>query len=297
MAAALFAAAPAAVLAFLATFAESAQPVLSLLEPAQPALLWAALCFLLHHALLHLFFPARGSKLTPARRVDLANTAVSSVHATILFAGAVAHALPLWDARAPLSLLRPTSVCPNTPVQNLWCERMLGYLLYDCVLGVARPLDALIWVHHLLGVVSLGSQRLANCGGSYLMLVHLAEGSTPFLHAATSLHALHCDSWLLYRAAAVGTLITFSTLRTFVQPQVWWHLLHSREQWEAGGDGGGALWAFQLVVDGCFVLLNLFWWTKLLQRAFGKGGKPKLSKGKGRKDSAPAAEVETTHTE
>lgn len=276
----------APILAILASFTDAAQPVLSVLAPAQAALAWTVGCFTLHWTLLYILFPSRSSKLLPSRRLDLANTAVASVHAAIMFVGAVQHAAPLWDAGSPLSLLRPTAVRPNSAIQNLWCERMLGYLLYDCLVGLSQKLEPLIWVHHLLGVVSLGSIRLLNCGGSYLMLVHLAEGSTPFLHAATSLHALGCTNWHLYRVSALFTLLNFTLLRAFIQPQVWWHLVHSRQLWGAENE---ALWVGEVIVDGCFVLLNLFWWTKLLARAFGRGGKRKSS-GKGRgEDAAPEA--------
>ena len=130
--------------------------------------------------------------------------------------------------------------------------------------------------HHLLGLVSWGAVRVHNCGGLIMCLILLAEGSSPFLHCSTKLHALGWGSTRIALACNIGTLLSFLVLRVMLQPFGLWALWRSRPLWPSA-----PLFALSFSSYALFLLLNLFWFRKLVRRAMG-------SKGDARRAAAPA---------
>ncbi len=139
---------------------------------------WAVACSAMHVLCMPLLTPRfvpRLARLSPRERGVLCNTAVAATHAAVMFAGTAAYMWPRLDTSHPL-LFDVRRVTPNSETENFYCCLMIGYLLYDFAAGALTGANGSdIVAHHALGLASWGSLRLSNCGGFYMMWVHLAE--------------------------------------------------------------------------------------------------------------------------
>lgn len=190
---------------------------------------------------------------------NLINRLLSSVNAMIIFT----------TACAALASGPPSDAPPITPVAAVGIECMLGFLIFDTVIGLIQGFESsprLMLAHHLMGILSEGLTLCLGVGAYCTIVVHLAEGSTPLLHV----------SWLLLKRGqqkttgfvATGVLLvaSFCVLRVIL-PAL---LLGGHMATPAGralwGDYSAVYW-LQLAVVVVFWLLNVFWFVKLLRVA------------------------------
>jgi hypothetical protein len=141
---------------------------------------WAVGCTVLHAVAAAVLRPAVIPRLAMLSKVDkfaLPNTFVAATHASILFVAAVRHLAPRMSFADEGLLLFPVhAATPMHPAESFWCCAMIGYLIYDTLFSLVTGTDGFdMAAHHVLGLASWGSLRLANYGGLWLMWVHLAE--------------------------------------------------------------------------------------------------------------------------
>jgi hypothetical protein len=113
--------------------------------------------------------------------------------------------------------------------------------------------------------------------GFYSMMVFIAEGSTPALNLSWLLHQLNMKDTLLFKACAGVLLLSFFVFRVLMSPCMFWHLTVYRDHW--GVYNNTMMYWGNWFIVGSFMLLNFFWFYKLLLVAFG-GKKSKAAKKK-----------------
>lgn len=158
---------------------------------------------------------------------------------------------------------------------------MFGYIVYDTtheLFFTPLPSDRLTLAHHILGGISLLTAKYYLCQECMRlhMVIFLAEVSTPFLHLGWLLYNLGFDT---SNSAFVGVLyglvmVLFLVFRVILGPFLFWQVFSSKEL----RDEFPVLYYLNVVVVGCFVLLNMYWFFLLLRKAFPKKGK--VAKGK-----------------
>lgn len=213
----------------------------------------------------------------PFGALRLPNLVVAASHAAFLFLLAFCRLAPRVRLTAltlyPIALENLLPLQPSADVaamqypEALAASALLGYLLYDtCAVAAGHASGGVaLMLHHGLGGALWGAMLTRRCGGVYISWVHLAEGSTPFLHACTAMHKL--GGWegsRTFTACAAALLGTFFLFRAVSAPLCFASVLRHRAAWPSQ-----PLWAFAAAVSAFFVGLNWFWFGKLLQRAVG----------------------------
>jgi len=184
------------------------------------------------------------------------NKVVSTAHATIMFLSSCYY----W-----CRINQDMVISSECNAYEMRCLRMMvGYLIYDICYEAAntRQMDTL--AHHFLGLGSHLSTLYSRHGacGFYSMMVFLAEGSTPFLNASWLMHRLRLNNTVLFKASVLTLIFTFFVLRVVLSSFIITHMWLWRGQW--GVDAEGPLFWFNFLVVALFVLLNYFWFYKLM---------------------------------
>jgi len=236
---------------------------------------YAALCVGLHSA------AARRLPKGPFGSFLLPNLFVAAAHAAILFLLAASRLAPRVRlsalltpfSRASLEALLPlepsTDVAAMQTPEVVAASVLLGYLLYDtgAVAGGHASGGVALMLHHGLGAALWSAMLASRCGGVYISWVHLAEGSTPFLHACSAMHKIGgYEGSRTFSFCAAALLVTFFLLRVLSAPLCFASVVRHRAAWPSQ-----PLWAFAAAVSAFFVALNWFWFFKLAQRARGGG--------------------------
>ena len=118
--------------------------------------------------------------------------------------------------------------------------------------------------HHSLGLSLWVALLALDCGGVFALWVQLAEGSTPLLHATTSLRKLGLGSSALCKATGLCTVLTFFLLRVLLQPLCLVEVWHSSPLWTGRAGLRAAFWA--MTASGVFfVCLNMYWFALMLR--------------------------------
>jgi hypothetical protein len=154
-----------------------------------------------------------------------------------------------------------------SPLEGLVMRLMVGYMLYDMVIELVTPekLDKLVLVHHVLGLIQHGTTLAHDDGVSafFTMGVYVAEASTPLLHLSWMLYKIKLGDALIFKATTLLLFLIFFLCRVVLSPILLYQLLtHAYLYRDAGRDG---MLAFQVVILVAFVLLNYFWFYKLLE--------------------------------
>lgn len=114
-------------------------------------------------------------------------------------------------------------------------DMMTGYMIYDTIIELffVSRFDGLVIFHHVLGLLSHGYSFYLNSGMSafYLMMVYLAECSTPFLHLCWLLHHLKHDKAFVFKLCSAMILILFFFFRIVLGPYLLFHMVAYRELW------------------------------------------------------------------
>jgi hypothetical protein len=207
---------------------------------------------------------------------------VYSNHCTSLFHSSV---------MSVLFLLYWTNVLNITPsgedigdYETFCMDLMVGYLWYDTFYecrsfflslkpGPSRRIE---WVsvqiifHHILGFVSTLSQQILKCGiGSrYMMGIYGAELSTPFLHWIWILTESNMTKTRAYLACGVSLLVMFFW-RNMLGFYIMYHLCTNWPLWigSTSPNYDAIMYNAHVVITACFVMLNMFWTSKLVKKA------------------------------
>mmetsp|Transcript_36544 Transcript_36544/g.114513 ORF Transcript_36544/g.114513 Transcript_36544/m.114513 type:complete len:242 (-) Transcript_36544:239-964(-) len=227
---------------------------------------YAGLCLAVHFGV----FPVAARiwpgllKLTPAKTTDTKNRFVSIMHAVIM----VAMTMYYWV------VINPEMKIPyqEHPFASMQFDFMAGYLSFDSVyVGLVAPgkLDVPTLLHHVFGCASLMAAHWQGDGPSsfYLMLIFLAEWSTPLLHLGIIVKEVTKKT----PDAIFGLFaLSFFVCRVLLAPYALWHMFRYRDAWHHD-------WLF-LVEAGAvtfFLVLNFYWFYKIVQIAAGSGDKNK----------------------
>lgn len=190
----------------------------------------------------------------------VANRIVSSIHASTLGLIALRQMLLDFDPKQGL-LLIPIHPPPMRAVESLSAQLMLGYLLYDTVLVGAVMKSAsfpfAMLGHHILGALSWGSLLATGEGGNYILWVHLAELSTPFLNLGWALHSLG-QKGLPAVLAGLVTVSLFLVFRIINVPLCLYSLWTYRHLFVK------SFFPMQFGICLFFWLLNVFWIRQLI---------------------------------
>eukprot|EP00307_Rebecca_sp_RCC1486_P007081 CAMPEP_0119409962 /NCGR_PEP_ID=MMETSP1335-20130426/3112_1 /TAXON_ID=259385 /ORGANISM="Chrysoculter rhomboideus, Strain RCC1486" /LENGTH=223 /DNA_ID=CAMNT_0007434421 /DNA_START=162 /DNA_END=833 /DNA_ORIENTATION=- len=202
----------------------------------------------------------------------LVNRLLSSVNALIIFSTA-----GVALAGSP----SPSDAPPIDPLPASSIECMLGFLVFDTVLGLVQGFESsprLMLAHHLMGLLSEGLTLYLGVGAYCTMVVHLAEGSTPLLHMSWLLLKRGQQKSTAFLAAGLLLVISFFILRVAIPAILLWGYMSTPVAFVLWGDHTGVYRLHLAVVTG-FWLLNLFWFTKLLKATAHGGDKssPRVS--------------------
>lgn len=99
------------------------------------------------------------------------------------------------------------------------------------------------------------------------MIIFLAEGSTPLLNASWLLQKLNMLKTSMFKLCAVSLILSFFVLRVVLSPFMLGHMYLFKDSW---GPNNDALYWFNFAIVGSFLLLNYFWFYKLVALALKK---------------------------
>ena len=213
------------------------------------------------------------------------NKAVSSLHAIIMILLTSYYWIYYVDDVDSLLSLPPTKPYSKTGGEEKTIVYiMCGYILYDTYFEIFQspnPTDIAIILHHIIGFISHLSTLITQNKAAlfYCMVVYIAEISTPFLNISWLLHNLDQSKSLIFTIFSLLLLITFF-IRTCVGPFALFHMIRFKSEWGDYNNDYSLNWMFygNFVVIFFFSSLNLFWFYKLLQMAFGSKKSKKAEK-------------------
>jgi len=202
------------------------------------------------------------ASLDARSRANWWNRGTSALNAVVIFGSAVLYVA--WDNPA-LVMRESMSDFEKTAI-----DMMIGYMLYDTVIELLDSSDPFALVHHTLGLVAHVVARVNNSGASGLciMLVFLAESSTPLLHAGWLMNKLGKTDNAAFKLMGATLLLLFFVFRVVLGPFVMGILIVRRDAWRESWEN-----ALMLVVMSGFTMLNWHWFHKLVSVVL-SAGKP-----------------------
>lgn len=197
------------------------------------------------------------------------NKAASFQHAVIMFSLTLYYWLvknPSWSIETPT----------DGQYESIVISIMIGYLLFDSLHDTYYGWSFDMFLHHTVGAVShLLTLAYFNKAAMYVsMIVYLAEGSTPFLSISWIMNQAKLNHTLLFKIASFLLIFNFFVFRVIMSPICLYTMIHTRAAW-GDTDIDKYLFYGNTIVVVFFVLLNQFWFYKLVQIAFGLKDKKK----------------------
>lgn len=213
---------------------------------------------------LHFLCPVLSRLLVPgfpnlphSQRLQWYNRATSMIHAINMSALTAYYWLQI----------NPNFEFPShiSPYESRLNDIMVGYLIYDILYEAFYSRQEETVAHHMLGLIVHIVTRITNSGIAtyYLMMVYLAEFSTPLLHATWLLYHLVGTKSTIYRVSQSLLLIIFFLCRVVLGPCMLAHMIHNRKLWGPRG----YFCYFNIFVCGLFVALNFKWFYGLVNLA------------------------------
>lgn len=258
---------------------------------------WAFICFQVQfvwaapitNAILGLFFTTpKGEKdkiavgfvgaLSPRSVKEYRNRAVSTMHAS-LFSLLYLYYWIMAPARD--QPFYPSSMVSLGVFEKNALFIMQGYLCYDFLYevwslvqdmrtirdstrghAISNHLQTLL--HHVMGIASHAQIISTNSqwGAMFMFMIYGAEMSTPPLNVSWLLHQLKLTDNLKFKLVSLHLFLAF-TYRTMIGPYVC-YLMYSNCS-TLGAEQ--ALYWMLSVSTGIFILLNFFWYYKLIKMA------------------------------
>jgi hypothetical protein len=208
------------------------------------------------------------------------NKAVSTCHAVLLYSLTVYYWLMLNNR---FSMGYQHQDC----FELLLIDLMIGYLIYDMLYEMYDALNTAnlktdILLHHILGFTAHIVTRftLNKAAIFYTLIIYLAEFTTPFLNISWLCHQLNFQNSFFYKLCLTIGPPGYVVFRILLGPFVFFHMLYYSDQWQIYQDNDKQYrfqpFEFQLFFYGnliivvFFILLNVYWFLKIIQIAFGK---------------------------
>ena len=191
-------------------------------------------------------------------RLSWYNRLVSSLHAVLMSCLAIHYWI--W--------INPEHSFANTvnSYQRSAMDAMIAFLCYDVLyeLYFSKSYDTMM--HHILGLAVHLLTRYYDSGASmfYLMVVYLAELSTPLLHLTWLFFQLGRNTTLAFYFLQTLLLFVFLFCRVILGAIMFGHMLLYKRFW----GHQVLLYYFCSVVCIIFVVMNLKWFRSLLSLAF-----------------------------
>jgi len=163
--------------------------------------------------------------------------------------------------------INPTFIIPQTLEFYPECviSMMTGYMVYDLFVETltVEKHDFLILTHHLFGLLShfLCLTMQDGVSGYFLMLVYIAESTTPFLHASWFLYRLEYQKTMLFKVLSASLLFLWIFARLIASPVIFYHFLKSENEF---GEKVSIFFLHRYIM-ATFVCLNYFWFYKLIK--------------------------------
>jgi hypothetical protein len=229
-------------------------------------------CFVIHFlspAISIRYVPHFQAKIVHAQRLSWYNRIVSSLHALVMSSLAIYYWLFINDRKIMYSDIGDyASSC---------ADLMIGYLIYDIVYEIMFTKDYDTLLHHLLGLVVHLLTRYTNSGISmyYLMIVYLAELSTPLLHFTWLLFQLQHEQTRLFQISQWSLVGVFFFCRICLSTSMLGHIVLNKQLWR----NQEIAFYMNSIVCMLFVVLNLKWFKSLVGLAL-RSLRPKEKAGK-----------------
>lgn len=160
-------------------------------------------------------------------------------------------------------------------IQYIAFDIMNGYLIYDLFMDTIwnifnnDPTSIQMFAHHITGLVSMYCIRSYESvpGFHYIMIVMLAEISTPFLHTSWILYNFNMTKVWYYNLIGYTLILTFFIFRILLSPYLLYKLIIERHIWK---NTTPYIFEINLLITFVFILLNYSWFTKLINMALNK---------------------------
>ena len=209
---------------------------------------------------LHNYIDLSSSEILKGNNKELVNRIVSSSHAILLSI----LSLLFWKDNNIFYYSLDNEI--NSIVYIL-IDIMIAYLVYDTIIDTIWSLPNIsgtqMLIHHLLGLYSLIIIRYYNSIHAmyYLMMVFLAEISTPFLHASWIMYQLKLTKSLIYKLTGWSLLTTFFIFRIVLPPVIIVKLLKEKFIWS---DDEKIIFKVLFTITVLFTILNYIWFNRLI---------------------------------
>lgn len=160
-------------------------------------------------------------------------------------------------------------------IQYICLDIMNGYLIYDLMMDTLWNLlkfdliSIQMFIHHILGLISIYLIRYYDSvpGAHYMMIVMLAEISTPFLHNSWIMYQLNNTNILSYKLTGYILIILFFIFRILLSPYLIYKLIKEKDVWS---NEPQYLFEMNLIISCTFMYLNYNWFIKLIKMASNK---------------------------
>ena len=151
-------------------------------------------------------------------------------------------------------------------------------MIYDSYIEgiLTRPVQPLIIFHHALGLYTHILARLYPNGlmTILIMMVYLAESSTPFVHLGWLFHQLKMKDTFMFKSFALLGILNFFFFRILWGPYLLYTLWTNLELME--GQYQMMIACFISIVG--FIFLNMFWFSAMMRIVFKSFKKEKKEK-------------------
>ncbi len=99
-------------------------------------------------------------------------------------------------------------------------------------------------------------------GFHYIMIIMLAEISTPFLHITWILYNFNMTHVWYYKPFGYTLIVTFFIFRILLSPYLLYKLIIERHIWK---NSAPYIFEINLLITLVFILLNYLWFEKLIK--------------------------------
>ena len=252
-------------------------------SPAVLIASYSLLCSLLNAVSISIFpavFPII-STLEASLQYQMFTKVTSTAHAIGMFAMTAYYFLYI-NTKWEIDFVSDS----NHTHESLCTYAMIGYLIYDTLIELkpyfspkskGNKIEFEFIIHHILGLISHVTTLYYRkpCAFYFTMAVFVAELSTPFLNITWTLHHLKMKDSKLYSIFILLLPLTFFLSRIVLSPIILYQIVTTRHLW-GPEQIDYYLWFGNCIVIVLFVLLNYYWFAKLL--AIALGGKEKEKK-------------------
>ncbi len=214
------------------------------------------------YLVLHNYIDLSKNPILKNNNKEIVNRLTSSTHA--IFVSALS--LLFWkDNNIIIYSLTNNEI---DPVVYICIDVMIAYLVYDTIMDTIWKIFDIsgiqMLIHHSLGLYSLTMIRYYNTVPAmyYLMMVFLAEISTPFLHASWIMYQLNLTKSIAYKIIGWSLFTTFFIFRIALPPFIIVKLWQEKYIWI---DNLHGIFSILFIITLLFTILNYIWFNRLVK--------------------------------